>query len=87
MTGAVFPVVATGPRPFGCAGRGVAVPEVGGGISAGEVRRLACAAGIVPMVLGGDSVPLDLGREQRLFSRGQKIAIKPDVRGLRGGQL
>jgi hypothetical protein len=48
--------------------------DTGGVLSAGEARRLACEAGIIPMVLGGDSVPLDLGREQRLFSRYQRIA-------------
>jgi len=58
-----------------CTGLGVAVSDVGVRVSAGEVRRLACGAGIIPMVLGGDSVPLDLGREQRLFGRGQKIAL------------
>jgi hypothetical protein len=44
-------------------------------VSAGEVRRLSCNAGIIPLVLGGDSVPLDLGREQRFFSKGQKITL------------
>ena len=44
-------------------------------ISAGETRRLGCTAGIIPMVLGGDSVPLDLGREQRLFNKYQRIAM------------
>jgi hypothetical protein len=56
-------------------GLGVAVVDTGCRISAGEARRLACKAGIIPAVLGGDSVPLDLGREHRLFDRYQKIAI------------
>lgn len=56
-------------------GVGSASLETGGRISAGEARRLACAAGIIPMVLNGDSVPLDLGREQRLFSKHQRIAL------------
>jgi 5-methylcytosine-specific restriction protein A len=30
------------------------------------VRRLACDAGVIPVVCNGDSVPLDLGRAQRL---------------------
>lgn len=38
------------------------------GISAGEARRMACDAGIVPMVLDGGSRPLDVGREKRLFT-------------------
>jgi hypothetical protein len=56
-------------------GLGVATVETGCRISAGEARRLACRAGIIPMVLGGDSVPLDLGRERRLFTKHQKIAL------------
>jgi hypothetical protein len=48
--------------------------DTGGLLSAGEVRRLACEAGIIPIVLGGGSVPLDVGREQRLFTRYQRIA-------------
>ncbi|HET8718064.1 MAG TPA: HNH endonuclease signature motif containing protein, partial [Nocardioidaceae bacterium] len=41
----------------------------------GEARRLACTAGLIPMVLGSDSVPLDLGREARLHSKHQRIAL------------
>jgi hypothetical protein len=44
-------------------------------ISAGEVRRLACMASIVPLVLGGDSEILDLGRHRRLFSPAQRKAL------------
>ena len=33
------------------------------------------------MVLDGESVPLDLGREQRLFDRYQKIAINHRYKG------
>ena len=43
-------------------------------LSAGEARRLACTAGILPAVLGGKSVALDLGRESRLFSESQRVA-------------
>jgi hypothetical protein len=56
-------------------GIGAATLETGERISAGEARRLACRAGIIPMVLDGDSVALDLGREQRLFDRYQRIAL------------
>jgi hypothetical protein len=49
--------------------------DTGGLLSAGEARRLACEAGIIPVVLDGRSVPVDLGREQRLFSRYQRIAL------------
>jgi len=44
-------------------------------MSAAQARRLACNAGIVPMVLGGDSVPLDLGRTERFFSWHQRLAL------------
>jgi hypothetical protein len=33
------------------------------------------------MVLDGDSVPVDLGRERRLFSKHQKIALDHRYRG------
>ena len=56
-------------------GIGVATLETGERVSAGEARRLACRAGIIPMVLDGDSVVLDMGREQRLFDRYQRIAM------------
>ena len=36
--------------------------------------RLEFAPG-VSVVVGGDSMPLDLGRERRLFSKAQKIAL------------
>jgi hypothetical protein len=37
-------------------------------------RRLACDAGVVPAVLGGQSEPLDLGRTTRVFSLGIRRA-------------
>jgi hypothetical protein len=52
----------------------VAGLDTGETISAGEARRLACGAGIIPAVLGGKSVALDLGRESRLFSESQRVA-------------
>ena len=44
-------------------------------ITAGEARRMACGAGLVPAVLDGQSVPLDLGRSRRLFSEPQRVAL------------
>lgn len=44
-------------------------------ITVGAVRRLACTAGIIPAVLGGDSEILDLGRSRRLFSPAQRKAM------------
>lgn len=39
------------------------------------VRRLACDAGIIPVVLGGEGEVLDQGRMERLFTRGQVRAL------------
>jgi hypothetical protein len=56
-------------------GLGAAGLDTGIAIPAGEARRLACTAGLVPAVLGGDSVPLDLGRSRRLYTRSQRRAL------------
>jgi Domain of unknown function (DUF222) len=45
---------------------GVVETSSGEAITAGEARRLACNAGILPVVMGGKSEVLDAGREQRL---------------------
>ncbi len=53
--------------------------NTGDRIIAREARRLACDAEILPIVMGGDSVPLDVGREQRLFtSTLRQLVIKRD---------
>ncbi|WGL50831.1 DUF222 domain-containing protein [Nocardioides sp. BP30] len=57
------------------AGLGVAWLDDGTPISTGETRRLACTAGIIPAVLGGNSEPLDLGRTRRLFTPTQRKAL------------
>jgi len=44
-------------------------------VSAGTIRRLAATADLIPMVLGTDSVPLDVGRTARLFSKAQRLAL------------
>ncbi|MEA4945393.1 MAG: DUF222 domain-containing protein [Propionicimonas sp.] len=44
-------------------------------ISAGQLRRLACSHGILPAVLGGAGIPVELGRSQRLFSAAQRDAL------------
>jgi len=44
-------------------------------ISATTARRMAADAELIPMVLGGEGVPLDLGRSARLFSRPQRLAL------------
>jgi len=57
------------------AGLGAATVDTGMDISAGEARRQACGAGIVPAVLGKGSLPLDLGRSSRLFTEAQRVAL------------
>jgi hypothetical protein len=52
----------------------------GSRISAGEARRLACRAGVIPVILGGKSQPLDIGRKGRFHTKPQRIAL-----GLRDG--
>lgn len=49
--------------------------DTGHDISAGEARRLACNAGILPAILNGHSLPLDLGRSQRFYTRTQQLAL------------
>ncbi len=44
-------------------------------IDAGTARRLACDADILPVVLSGDSEPLDVGRTRRLFTGGLRTAV------------
>lgn len=36
---------------------------------------MACQAGMIPTVLGGDGRVLDLGRKRRLFSAAQSVAL------------
>ncbi|MBQ1037045.1 HNH endonuclease signature motif containing protein [Micromonospora sp. C81] len=42
--------------------------ETGTPLTPGAIRRLACDAGVLPAVLGGDSQVLDVGRQRRLFN-------------------
>lgn len=57
-----------------------ALLDDGSRMSAGQARRLACEAGIIPVVLDSKSQPLDIGRAARLFTKAQRIAL-----GLRDG--
>jgi len=54
--------------------------DTGDKISAGEARRLACQAGIIPIVLGAGSAVLDVGRKRRFHTQPQRIAM-----GIRDG--
>lgn len=53
----------------------VADLDTGSPLSAGQARRLACNAAIIPAVLGTNSLPLDLGRASRLFTEAQRTAL------------
>ncbi|MFF2274556.1 DUF222 domain-containing protein [Agromyces sp. NPDC058126] len=44
-------------------------------VSASTARRMAADAELIPTVLGGESLPLDLGRTARLFTRAQRLAL------------
>lgn len=70
-----FTLLVTMPLADLQAGLGAATISTGTDVSAGDVRRLACEAGIVPAVLGGDSVPLDLGRTRREFTDKHRQAL------------
>ena len=56
-------------------GLGSAGLDSGVAITAGQARRLACDAAIIPAVLDGTSMPLDLGRSRRLHTRTQRRAL------------
>lgn len=44
-------------------------------VPASTVRRMAADAEVIPAVLGGESLPLDLGRAARLFTKAQRLAL------------
>jgi len=53
-------------------------------ISAATARMLAAEAEIIPVVLGGDSQPLDLGTSRRFFSEAQRRAMAVRDQGCAG---
>jgi hypothetical protein len=53
----------------------------GDGLSAATIRRLACDANIIPIVLGSNSEPLDVGRLERLVNRAMRRALNVRDRG------
>ncbi len=57
----------------GCRGAGLTMS--GQLLSPAVVRRMACDARIIPMVLGSQGELLDLGRGQRLFTPAQRRAV------------
>ena len=56
-------------------GVGLAETSTGDTLTAGQARRLACTAAILPAVLNGPSQVLDLGRTRRLFTPAQRKAL------------
>src|SRR4051794_5652055 len=66
-------------------GLGAAHLDTGVPISAGEARRLACSAGLIPVAyrraIDGRSVVLDIGRRRRLHNPPQRIAFPLRDRG------
>ncbi|MEX0426009.1 DUF222 domain-containing protein [Nocardioides sp. DS6] len=55
---------------------GVATLPDGTPVTAAAARRLACAAGLLPAVLGAQGEVLDLGRQIRLFTPVQRKALR-----------
>jgi hypothetical protein len=62
-------------------GLGVATLDYGTHISASEARRWACDAKIIPVVMGGKSEPLDVGRAMRTVSLAIRRALVARDRG------
>ena len=60
---------------------GVCTVDTGGRMSAAQARRLACTAGIIPVVLGGGSQVLDVGRKRRLHTEAMRLAMTVRDRG------
>lgn len=52
------------------------VLNTGQGLSAALARRLACDATLIPIVLGTESQPLDVGQQQRCFTGARRIAVE-----------
>ncbi len=77
---AAAPAALTGSGIVGGSG---AVGELvfGGNLSASAVRLMACDAAVLPLVLGGDSQPLDVGTEQRFVNRYLRRALNKRDKG------
>jgi hypothetical protein len=50
--------------------------STGGKVPVSVIRKWACDANIIPIVLNGDGVVLDVGRDQRLATRWQRRALR-----------
>jgi hypothetical protein len=58
------------------AGTGIGETLDGRPIDISEIRRMAADAHLIPMVLNGDGVPLDMGRAQRYADDAQATAVR-----------
>ncbi len=56
--------------------RSVCETSTGEDIPVESIRRLCCAADIIPVVLDGDGVTLDVGRAKRVATRDQRRALR-----------
>lgn len=63
-------LAATGGRVPGCG-----TTLEGDLVAAESVRRLACEADLIPLVLGGDGEVVDQGRRKRLVTPGQRVRL------------
>lgn len=55
--------------------RGFGVTDDGEALTAAQIRRMACDAEVVPIVLGGEGQPLDVGRRERLAGPAIRRAV------------
>jgi 5-methylcytosine-specific restriction protein A len=55
--------------------RGSSLTATGCRVGPKEIRRIACASAVIPLLLGGDGEPLDVGRAKRFATRYQRIAL------------
>jgi hypothetical protein len=58
-----------------------AMLEFGGTLSPASLRTLACDAGVIPLVLGGNGQPLDVGTSTRVIPDGLRRAVTARDRG------
>ncbi|MET7281824.1 DUF222 domain-containing protein [Kribbella sp. NPDC005582] len=72
---------AAGRPAAGGGSSGVGELVFGGNLSAAAVRLMACDAAVLPIVLGSDSQPLDVGTEQRFVNRYLRRALNKRDKG------
>ncbi|GAB2582867.1 HNH endonuclease signature motif containing protein [Kribbella endophytica] len=63
------------------AGIGAGTLASGATLSTSAVRRLACDAGLIPLVLGSNSEPLDVGTEHRFVTRAIRQTLNARDKG------